>query len=237
MTSNDRVGTAVSTDLIIFDCDGVLVDSEPLAMRVLLQTIAEAGLAIDPDEAYARFLGRSLASIAKSLSDDFGVDLTHEALERMRLRLYRSFREDLQPIPGIDAVLAGLSQRFCVASSSQMERIDLSLQVTGLRERFDDRIFSATMVRQGKPAPDLFLHAAAVMGVSPVHCLVIEDSPAGVEAARRAGMRAYGFVGGGHARRNQHRTALEQQRPDRIFEHMDQLPALLAQSCTAAPLP
>lgn len=214
--------------LVIFDCDGVLVDSEPLAMQVLLDAVAEAGVTLDPDEAYARFLGRSLASIVASLSENHQVELTPDALERMRHRLYDLFRRELQPIPGIRQVLDGLEPAICVASSSQPERIRLALDVTGLHSAFGARIFSATMVKHGKPAPDLFLHAAETMGIAPEACLVVEDSPAGVEAAKRAGMRVFGFTGGSHARHDQHRAALEALQPDAVFEDMTRLPDLIA---------
>ena len=224
---------AGSVELVIFDCDGVLVDSEPLAMQVLLDAVAEAGVTLDPDQAYARFLGRSLASIVANLSENHQVELTSDALERMRLRLYDLFRHKLQPIAGIEKVLRVLEQRICVASSSQPERIHLALDVTGLRAAFGENVFSATMVKHGKPAPDLFLHAAGAMGVAPEACLVVEDSPAGVEAAKRAGMRVFGFTGGGHARHDQHRAALEALNPDSIFEDMAELPGLIAAATVA----
>jgi HAD superfamily hydrolase (TIGR01509 family) len=214
-------------ELVIFDCDGVLVDSEPLSMRVLLETIAETGLHFAPDEAYRRFLGKSLASTTAQLSAEFGIDLTHAALERMRLRLYDLFRKELKPVPGIEGVLDALDMPFCVASSSQPERIRLSLGVTGLLARFEPNIFSATMVAHGKPAPDLFLYAAERMGVRPQACLVVEDSPAGLEAAARAEMTAFGFIGGSHAGGRDHHDALQRMAPARIFDDMRQLTGFL----------
>lgn len=214
-------------ELVIFDCDGVLVDSEPLSMRVLLETIAETGLRFTPDEAYRRFLGRSLASTTKQLSSEFGVDLTHSALERMRHRLYELFRQELKPVVGIEKALDAIPVPFCVASSSQPERIRLSLEVTGLLSRFEPDIFSATMVSDGKPAPDLFLYAASTMGADPSRCLVIEDSPAGIMAARAAGMHVFAFTGASHASDPFHLASIHGLEPDLIFDNMSALPALI----------
>jgi HAD superfamily hydrolase (TIGR01509 family) len=222
-------GAAPSPGLIIFDCDGVLVDSEPLALRVLLEGIAESGVQIEEAVAYERFLGRSLASVIDTVERDFGLTLMPDALDRMRDRLYALFRDELQPIPGIAETLARLAVPFCVASSSQMERIRLSLALTGLAPWFGDRVFSATMVAEGKPAPDLFLLAASRMRIAPDRCIVIEDSPAGIEAAKRAGMRAFAFTGGGHAGSAAHRRQLETLQPDVVFDDMAGLPELIGQ--------
>jgi HAD superfamily hydrolase (TIGR01509 family) len=208
------------TACVIFDCDGVLVDSEPISMRLLLETIAAAGVALHPETGYDRFLGRSLADTREILAADFGVTLDDAALASMRARLYAAFRAELRPIPGVAETLGGLRAPFCVASSSQPERIELSLTVTGLWPRFEGRAFSAAMVANGKPAPDLFLHAARAMGVAPAACLVVEDSPAGVAAAHAAGMRVVGFVGGAHAQAPERRNALAAAAPERMIEDM-----------------
>jgi HAD superfamily hydrolase (TIGR01509 family) len=214
----------IQPKLLIFDCDGVLVDSEPLAMRVLLDGIAEAGLTIASDRGYERFLGKDLATITALLSEEYGLDLTHSALERMRVRLHDSFRRELKPMPGIVAALDAIDLPCCVASSSQMDRVRLALDVAGLRSRFEPNLFSASMVARGKPAPDLFLHAAEAMGADPVDCVVVEDSPSGVEAAQRAGMSVFAFAGGAHARRAAHRDALKALKPLLIFDDMRRLP-------------
>jgi HAD superfamily hydrolase (TIGR01509 family) len=216
--------------LIIFDCDGVLVDSEPLAMRVLLEGLAEAGCVIDEASAYERFLGRSLAAMQAVLRNELGVELSQERLEAMRLRLFEVYRRELVPIPGIVATLDRLTIPRCVASSSQTERLRFSLEVAGLLPRFAPHLFSASIVAQGKPAPDLFLHVAERMAVSPAACLVIEDSAAGIEAARRAGMRVFGFVGGSHARSAPYRTKLAALSPDIIFDDISLLPELIGTS-------
>lgn len=214
-------------ELVIFDCDGVLVDSEPLAMRVLLAGLAEAGCRLDEAIAYERFLGRSLATVQAIVRDEFGLRLRGEQIERMRHHLFDLFRRELRPVPGIAAALDALPMPRCVASSSQPERIVLSLDVTGLLPRLAPHLFSAAMVERGKPAPDLFLHAAERMAVPPEACLVIEDSPAGIEAARRAGMAVFGFTGGSHARGAAHRARLAALAPDLIFDDMRALPGLL----------
>lgn len=214
--------------LVIFDCDGVLVDSEPLSIRVLIESVRAKGLELDQETGYERFLGRSLATICKELETTFGVTLDAADLEALRRRLYASFAAGLQPIPGVDVALSRLRAPFCVASSSQPERIELSLKVTGLWPHFEGRLFSATMVARGKPAPDLFELAAASMGHAPAASVVVEDSPVGIEAARAAGMRVVGFLGGSHARRPAHRAAILAMRPDAVIDDMASLPEVLA---------
>lgn len=215
-------------ELVIFDCDGVLVDSEPLAMRVLLRTIAAEGVHIEAAAGFRDFLGRSLASITAHLNAEHGLHLTVEALERMRLELYDVFRAELKPAPWLGETLDRLAVPFCVASSSQPERIRLSLEVTGLIDRFAPRIFSASMVARGKPDPDLFLHAAAELGVPPQACLVIEDSPAGIAAAKNAGMRVFAYAGGSHIAPSGLREEIEALEPDAVFDDMRSLPGLLS---------
>lgn len=220
----------MAPELVIFDCDGVLVDSEPIAMRIFLETLAAHGCEIDMATGYRRFLGRSLASCCEELRSDFGVDLDAAALGAMRAALYDGFRAGLRPIPGVEAVLTALRDggvRFCVASSSQLERVELSLGLTGLAPRFAGRMFSATMVARGKPAPDLFLHAARALGAEPARCLVVEDSGAGVRAAQAAGMAVVGFTGGGHAGAAGLDTTMTALAPDATIARMEDLPRLV----------
>lgn len=213
--------------LIIFDCDGVLVDSEPISIAVLLEMIAKSGVTMSEDDAYDRFLGRSMATISKILHEEYGFAASEADLDEMRTNLYSRFELDLQPIPGIADTLKKLPQRRCVASSSQPERIRLSLKLTGLIDLLDPHLFSATMVKNGKPAPDLFLFAANTMNVDPAECLVIEDSPAGIQAAKAAGMRVFAFTGGTHSRGGRLESTLASLDPDLIFDDMLQLPDLL----------
>ena len=212
-----------ATDLVIFDCDGVLVDSEPISITVLVEALAAAGVEMSEEVAHERFLGRSLKSMSEILHDDYGLAVDTAFLEAMRKALYERFRSELQPIEGIAETVDRLGVPHCVASSSQPERIRLSLSVTGLLDRFEPNIFSATMVANGKPAPDLFLHASGAMGVPPGRCVVVEDSPAGIAAAKSAGMRVAAFTGGSHARSPQHRKALMSLAPDVIFDDMREL--------------
>jgi HAD superfamily hydrolase (TIGR01509 family) len=212
--------------LVIFDCDGVLVDSEPLSVRVLVEALSRHGIDMAEEEAYQRFLGRSLATMRQVMDEDYGFHTGPEFLETLRLDLYHLFKTDLKPIDGIGGTLdalASMNLPRCVASSSQLERIRLSLTITGLIDKLEPHIFSASMVKNGKPAPDLFLHAAEQMGVSPANCIVIEDSPAGIEAAQRAGMAVFAFTGGSHATVPGYRERIDALSPDLIFDAMPDL--------------
>jgi HAD superfamily hydrolase (TIGR01509 family) len=209
--------------LVIFDCDGVLVDSEPVSVRVLVEALRRKGLDIDEPEAYRRFLGRSLATVTRTMREEFGVEADEVFLEDMRHDLYARFRTDLKPVHGIAETLDILGFRRCVASSSQPERIRLSLTLTGLIDRLEPHIFSAAMVAHGKPAPDLFLHAASEMNADPADCIVIEDSPAGIEAGHRAGMAVFAFVGGSHAAAPGYRERIDALSPEVVFDAMPDL--------------
>jgi HAD superfamily hydrolase (TIGR01509 family) len=213
--------------LVIFDCDGVLVDSEPLSIRVLIEGLASIGYWIDEATAYDRFLGRSLATVQGMLREELGFDLPSDQLQAMRASLFERYRRELTAMPGIIEALDRLTIPYCVASSSLLERIKVSLEVTGLLPRFSPHIFSAAMVSQGKPAPDLFLHAAQQMGVAANACLVIEDSVPGISAALKAGMRVFAFVGGSHARQPGYLERLLALGPEQLFEDLRELPDLI----------
>jgi len=209
--------------LVIFDCDGVLVDSEPLSIAVLVQAMRDTGIEIDEEGAYQRFLGKSLATLIDTLETEFNVFADQAFLDRIREDLYTRFRIELQPISGISETLDRLDMPRCVASSSQLERIKLSLGLTGLLDRLEPNIFSASMVKRGKPAPDLFLYAAKQMGVAPENCIVVEDSPAGIMAARAAGMTVFAFTGGSHANSAHYRSELARLAPEVVFDAMPDL--------------
>lgn len=213
--------------LIIFDCDGVLVDSELLAMRVLLETVAAQGVTIDSETGFRSFLGRSLSSVLAGLNANYGIHLGDDALTDMRARLYGLYARELRPMAGLIDALEAIDLPACVASSSHMERIRVSLTLTGLIGRFEPAIFSAAMVAKGKPAPDLFLYAALEMGTPPRDCVVIEDSPAGILAAQRAGMRVFAFTGGGHFEPAGLNAEIAALKPDAIFADMHELPRLV----------
>jgi HAD superfamily hydrolase (TIGR01509 family) len=220
--------SAGKPQLVIFDCDGVLVDSEPLSIDVLMATMRDLGLNLSADDCYRYFLGRSISSLKATLRDRFDRVITDADLVLMRERLFAAYRRDLRPIDGIRAVLDQMHLPYCVASSSLPERIALSLQITNLAGYFGARVYSASMVAHGKPAPDLFLHAAAAMGTDPSDCIVIEDSPAGIEAAWRAGMRPFAFVGGSHAEPAGLREAVSAMDPVLVFDRMQDLTGLIA---------
>ena len=213
--------------LIIFDCDGVLIDSEPLAHAVLLETIHAAGGRLTAEQVYRRFLGTSATDVATTLRSEYGLDLSVDTLHRTEPGLLDRFTTELQPMAGIHATLAQLHQPVCVASSSSPPRLRHSLAVTGLLAAFEPHVFSAAQVPNGKPAPDLFLFAARTLNTAPQHCLVIEDSPAGIQAARRAGMRVVGFTGGTHALPADLDNRLRAHNPDAVIDDLRQLPALL----------
>ncbi|MBZ9724060.1 HAD-IA family hydrolase [Mesorhizobium sp. CO1-1-7] len=218
----------MTPELVIFDCDGVLVDSEALSVSALLGMIELAGGSLGEDAAYEHFLGKSMKSVREILSRDFGLEITDQHLTAMRVDLMRKFREELMPIPGVKEMLPKLGLPYCVASSGTLERIRYALDITGLLTLMEPHLFSAAMVAKGKPAPDLFLHAAATMRAHPRRCLVIEDSPAGVAAARAAGMRVLAFTGGAHAGNPALKARLASTEPDFIFADMLQLPDLIA---------
>lgn len=218
----------MTPELVIFDCDGVLVDSEALSVSALLGMISAAGGSVSEDTAYEHFLGKSMKSVREILGRDFRVDITDRHLTEMRVELMRKFREELKPIPGIRDVLPKLGVPCCVASSGTLDRIRYALDVTGLLHLLEPHLFSAAMVARGKPAPDLFLHAAAAMGAYPGNCIVVEDSPAGIAAARAAGMRVFAFTGGSHAGNPALKARLASSEPDFIFADMLQLPDLIA---------
>ncbi|MFC3326911.1 HAD family hydrolase [Mesorhizobium cantuariense] len=218
----------MTPELVIFDCDGVLVDSEALSVSALLGMIKLAGGSIGEDAAYEHFLGKSMKSVREILGREFGLEITDSHLTEMRVELMRRFREELKPIPGVKEMLPKLGLPFCVASSGTLDRIRYALDVTGLLGLMEPHLFSAAMVPRGKPAPDLFLHAAASMRANPRKCLVVEDSPAGIAAARAAGMRVFAFTGGAHAGNPTLKARLASSEPDFIFADMLQLPDLIA---------
>jgi HAD superfamily hydrolase (TIGR01509 family) len=185
--------------LLIFDCDGVLVDSEVIAFDVLAQMLADLGLAMTMAECRRRFMGRRTGEVLAAIEKDLGRPISPDIGARMKAALFARLRRKLKPVAGVAAAIARAPRPICVASSSAPDRIALSLQVAGLAALFGDHVFSAEQVAVGKPAPDLFLFAAKAMGVAPQDAIVIEDSPAGVTAARRAGMGIIGFAGASHA--------------------------------------
>jgi len=189
-----RVRQIARVDLVIFDNDGVVVDSELLANRVLSDLLTEHGHPTTLEESIRDYLGGTLAGVRSIIRNRSGSDLPADFDDSYHERLFEAFATDLKPVPGIQAVLEGLEVPYCLASSGTFDRIVRSLTITGLLDYFGDRIFSAEHVARGKPAPDLFLRAASTMRVPSSRCVVIEDSANGVAAARGAGMTVLGFT-------------------------------------------
>jgi HAD superfamily hydrolase (TIGR01509 family) len=185
-------------ELVIFDCDGVLIDSEIISAQMLIAELATLGVAIDLDYVARNFLGRSYPTVMAQIRRDFALDLPPTFEDGYRARLLAAFEHQLTVMPGVAEVLRQLALPFCVATSSSPGRVQQSLRITGLWHLAEGRIFTASEVANGKPAPDLFLHAANRMGVSAPRCLVIEDSLTGIRAARAADMEVWRFTGGSH---------------------------------------
>lgn len=207
--------------LLIFDCDGVLVDSEPLSCRIDAEILTECGVPYTAEEVARDFTGVSVKDQITRIELERGIRLPDDFTERLNRTLFKRFETDLKPIEGVRDAILSLPFPRCVASSSIPERIALSLRVTGLADLFEN-IFSSTQVERGKPAPDLFLHAANQMNARPEDCLVIEDSTAGVQAALAAGMRVIGFVGGSHCG-PEHAEKLRQAGAQAILHRMSML--------------
>jgi HAD superfamily hydrolase (TIGR01509 family) len=215
------------SSLVIFDCDGVLVDSEPISCRVMAAALTDEGLPTTTEDVYRDFMGRAWPDSLAIIEERLGRPTRNGFTEDFRAARDAALAEEVTAIGGvrdaIGAIEAEGAER-CVASSGAHEKIRLTLGTTGLLELFEDRIFSATEVERGKPAPDLFLHAAKSMGFEPERCAVVEDTPVGIAAARAAGMRALAFVD--HAPRE----ALEAAGAHATFDDMRELPRLIALS-------
>lgn len=181
-------------NLLILDNDGVLVDSEPIANRVLAALLSGYGEPTTYGEAVARYMGTSLASVREVVETKLGHALPADFERRYHDELFARMRAELTAVAGVEAALDAIDLPTCIASSGTHERIELALKTVGLYDRFAGRIFSSEDVERGKPFPDLFLHAAEQMGADPAATVVVEDSPYGVQAARSAGMTVVGYA-------------------------------------------
>jgi HAD superfamily hydrolase (TIGR01509 family) len=188
----------MSPSLVIFDCDGVLVDSEILSAEVEAEALQALGADVSAQEVMRMFLGLTQGDMEKLVERDYGIKLPAEHAQATNQMLRKAYLSRLNPIPGIREVLEGLTIPFCVASNSPPAKLGLGLSVTNLFELLYPNIFCSKLVPRGKPAPDLFLYAAKMMGVHAADAVVVEDSVVGIKAAKAAGMRAIGFVGGLH---------------------------------------
>lgn len=183
---------------VIFDCDGVLVDSEALVCRLDAKALTRAGYPITGAEMARRFAGVPGPMVYAAIEEESGIQLPPTLLKDVKAAAMAAYRTDLHALPGAKALLEGLTIPYCVASSSEPTKLALGLVETELYGALYPNIFSAALVERGKPFPDIFLYAAAKMGAAPAECLVIEDSVAGAKAATAAGMRCVGFTGGAH---------------------------------------
>lgn len=208
---------------MIFDCDGVLVDSDRIALRIQAERISALGPPTSYEDCVRDFLGLGMPGTLRILEERFGGPLPAGWEEGLDAAVGEAFRRELRPVSGVVGALEEIDLPTCIASSGSQEKMRLTLGLTGLRERFEGRIFSAVEVARGKPAPDLFLHAAARMGAAPGVCVVVEDSPLGVEGAVAAGMTALGYApeGSGEALAAAGAT---------VFTAMADLPALICAS-------
>jgi HAD superfamily hydrolase (TIGR01509 family) len=186
--------------LVIFDCDGVLVDSEGISMRELARAMGREGGTLTAEQVAEQFVGLALADVREQVAAHLGRPLPDGWMERFVAERAEAFERELRPIPGAGEALAGvraLGWELCIASGGALSKMEQTLRIAGLRDAVPaERIFSATMVERGKPAPDLFLHAAASCGFAPADCVVVEDSVPGVTAGRAAGMRTIAYANG-----------------------------------------
>jgi HAD superfamily hydrolase (TIGR01509 family) len=222
-------------DLIIFDCDGVLVDSEVISCRVHADVLTRHGYPITAEQVHQRFLGRSARDAAIEVERELGRPLAETYDLERRTTLLEALADTVEALPHLHETLDAIDARICVASSAAHEKIFTTLSRVGLYQRFAPNIFSGTQVRFGKPAPDLFLFAAGQMAATPQRCVVVEDSIAGITGALAAGMTVLGFHGGSHCRPGDAK-ALRAAGALLTFDDMRQLPDLITQiEASAAP--
>ena len=181
-------------DLVIFDCDGVLVDSERITNEIFCAMLNELGVAVTLEDMFERFVGLSMPQCVALIETLHGRAPPASFVPELQTRVAHALKSEIRPIPGVPEVLAELCVPCCVASSGEHEKIRLTLGATGLLAHFENRIFSVADVPRPKPAPDVFLYAASCLGADPARCVVVEDTPTGVRAAAAAGMHVFGFA-------------------------------------------
>ena len=184
--------------LVIFDCDGVLIDSEMIAAKIGANFANSFGHPITAQESATRFSGKPSRVVWETICEELGIKFKDDDFRQMQHHVHEAYKTDLKIIDGIDEVLNSLGNNFCVASTTRLEQLKTNLTNVGLISYFGENVFSASQVEKPKPAPDVFLFAAKNMGYDPAECIVIEDSLSGVMAARAAEMNVIGFLGGGH---------------------------------------
>jgi HAD superfamily hydrolase (TIGR01509 family) len=208
-------------ELLIFDCDGVLVDSELITNRVFVGMLNELGLALTLEDMFERFVGRSMPQCLSMIKELLGHEVPEEFVAEFRVRIAAALKSELKAVPGIESVLESVKLPYCVASSGTHDKMQLTLGLTGLLPKFQGKMFSVTEVAHPKPYPDVFLHAAKKSGVAASACAVIEDTPTGVQAGVAAGMTVFGFC----AHTPRHR--LLEAGAHHTFEKMRDLPRLI----------
>jgi HAD superfamily hydrolase (TIGR01509 family) len=208
-------------DLVIFDCDGVLVDSEVITSRVFSKMLNELGMAVTPDEVFERFVGRSMTQCLERIAGLLGREVPENFVREYHLRSATALKSELKAVPGIEAALEAIDLPYCVASNGSREKMQTTLGITGLLPKFEDKIFSVSEVARGKPFPDLFLYAAGKSAVAPSACAVIEDTATGVSAGVAAGMTVFGYCAHTPAQR------LIDAGAHCTFDRMSDLPGLL----------
>jgi HAD superfamily hydrolase (TIGR01509 family) len=208
-------------ELVIFDCDGVLVDSELITSRVFASMLNELGISVTLEDMFAKFVGRSMGQCLEVIESLLGHEIPEGFVHQYHVRTAIALKADLKAVPGIEAALNAIKLPYCVASSGSHEKMQMTLGITGLITKFQGRLFSVTDVARAKPYPDVFLYAADKMGVAPSACAVIEDTPTGVAAGVAAGMTVFGF----HAHTPKQR--LREAGAHFTFDSMSTLPDLL----------
>ena len=208
-------------ELVIFDCDGVLVDSERITNQVFCTMLNELGLSVALGDMFEHFVGQSMRQCLELVSAMYNTSLSESFVEQLRLRTTEALKNQIKPIPGVADALKVISIPYCVASSGEYDKICLTLGTTGLLRYFENKIFSVSDVKRPKPAPDIFLHAAKQLSTEPSRCAVIEDTPTGVRAAVAAGMHVFGFSA------NTPEYKLKEAGAHVLFSEMQLLPRLL----------
>jgi HAD superfamily hydrolase (TIGR01509 family) len=211
-------------DLVIFDCDGVLVDSEPIAMRLFSVMLREIGLSVTDAEVRERFVGQAMPAWLHVIEGRLGRSVPPGFVPDFYTRLEAAFRQELRAIPGVAEVLGRLTAPMCVASNAPLAKVQSALRLTGLLPFFEGRLFSATELAGGKPSPDLLLYVARCMKARPSRCAVVEDSPLGVQVGMAAKMPVFGYAAGLSDSRALAAAGA------RVFFHMEELPSLLQRS-------
>jgi HAD superfamily hydrolase (TIGR01509 family) len=226
LAGDGQISSRSWPSLVVFDCDGVLIDSEIVVCRLTAEEFTRLGYQISTEEVITRFAGRPEREMIADVEADWGQRVPEEFFKRMRAQVEQAYATELRIMPGITRLLDRLRTAVCVASSAYPAKLKLGLATVGLYDRFAPNVVSASWVTRGKPAPDVFIYAAGWMRTPAEDCLVIEDSIPGVQAALAAGMRVFGFTGGRHCDLG-HRERLLTAGAEQVIESFDELQSLI----------